>query len=235
MLERLSGWFGPGKMIRIPMGYVVPGVLAGLFVLALAYMGGYSRRGAEERQLREMEAKRQLDQLTDPLATGDATPLATNGGPSIGSSGPVRAPQRTDGLRSPQGGGAAPGQGPAERGGRLLDPRVVIVGGEADDPRQLGLNYLVAATLPPDEAEKAAAFLASRGLEVAVVPRDNRSSQREVVVLRGFAAGTINGPEALELQERLRELGREYRRELRGPAIFADSWWKKHSPRKAQP
>ena len=106
---------------------------------------------------------------------------------------------------------------------------VVLVAGPKDDPRQLGLNYLIAATLPRDEAEKAAQFLFSRGLEVAVVPADNGGSQRWVVVLEGLTAKDLGGPRARSLESTLQQLGRVYKQELKGPTVFNDPWWKKHS------
>lgn len=106
---------------------------------------------------------------------------------------------------------------------------MVAVTGSGDDPRQPGMNYLIAATLPTDEAEKAAAFLSSRGLEIAVVPVDNRPSQRWVVVLQAFGSREWYGPEGKRLEEQIKSLGREYQQQFKGPSVFRDPWWKKHT------
>ena len=90
------------------------------------------------------------------------------------------------------------------------------------------LNYLIAATLPRDEGEKAAQFLASRGLEIALVPVDNQGSRWVVVVLQGVAAKDLGGPAARNLEQRLQSLGREYK-QMKGPTVFNDPWWKKHT------
>lgn len=106
---------------------------------------------------------------------------------------------------------------------------VVIVTGAKDDPRQVGLNYLIAATLSQEEAEAAAQFLVSRGLEVAVVRADNRGPTRWVVILEGLAAKDLGSQRARTLEQRLQDLGRIYRNELKGPTVFNDPWWKKHT------
>jgi hypothetical protein len=106
---------------------------------------------------------------------------------------------------------------------------VIMVSGAKDDPRTVGLNYLIAATLTPDEAEKAAQFLVGKGLEVAVVPADNRGPNRWVVILEGLAAKDLGSQKARTLEQRLQDLGRIYKNELKGPTVFNDPWWKKHT------
>lgn len=99
----------------------------------------------------------------------------------------------------------------------------------ATDPREPGLNYLIAATLPIDEARRAADFLSSKGLEIGIIPVDNRPSLRWVVVLEGIAAKDLGGSAARSLERRIQDLGREYRDLHKGPTVFNDPWWKKHA------
>lgn len=105
---------------------------------------------------------------------------------------------------------------------------VLIVTGKKDDPRQEGLNYLIAATLDQKDAEEAAQFLFSRGLPVAVVPTEDRGAQRWVVILEGMPGKELSSPKAKGLETKLQELGRIYKQDFKGPTVFNDPWWKKH-------
>lgn len=98
------------------------------------------------------------------------------------------------------------------------------------DPRQVDMNYLIAATLPADEAQRAAQFLAGHGLAVALAPVNNRSSRREVVVLSGITREQYRqGDLRLQIEERVKSIGREFASEHRGGDDFASCWWKKFS------
>lgn len=108
-------------------------------------------------------------------------------------------------------------------------PRYVVVSKPADDPRQPGLNYLIAATLDRADSEKAASFLSERGLEIAVVPVDNRGSQWWVIVLSGVEGKDLSSARAKGLETRLEQLGRIYKDDFKGPTTFNEPWWKKYS------
>lgn len=218
----VSSWFSPGRAIRVPTGYVVP---LGLLVVVLvvgAYATGYRSRKTEELSQKSDSAAQEMAALVDPLNQPAASPppAAT---PSNRSSTQATKPPPTKPVATPK---TQENKANPPAGGRSSG--VVVVTGAGDDPRQAGLNYLIAATLPLDEAEKAAAFLVSRGLEIAVVPADNRSL-RWVVVLQGVAAKDLSGPSAKALEQRLQTLGREYKQVLKGPTVFNDPWWKKHT------
>ncbi|MDX2115958.1 MAG: hypothetical protein SFZ24_10135 [Planctomycetota bacterium] len=235
--------------MRLPVGYLIGISLLFAALLVGAFVTGYNRRKAEEIRVREAEAVRELDQVVDPLALpagGRSMPSSSERAPAEtdaansrrGSTGPTPNPQNrvpSGGNRpsttgnEPRSGAAAPPPSPVQSRPAERERGVVVVTGPADDPRQPGLNYLIAATLPTDEAEKAADFLSSSGLEIALVPADNRPSLRWVVVLRGVAAKDLGGPTARALEQRLQDLGREYKQVHRGPTVFNDPWWKKHS------
>lgn len=221
-------WFSPGRSIRVPVGYLIPLVLLAAALLVGAYATGYQARKAEDRRVQSAAAAREMMGLVDPL--NEPPPPQTRRAaetPTRSTAVPVtQSPSRTASTsgtqpRRTEAPSALPTQ-PAKQGG------VLTVTGKGDDPRQPGLNYLIAATLPPDEALKAANFLNSRGLEIAVVPADN-PSLRWVVVLQGVAAKDLGGSAARGLEQRLQVLGREYRQVLKGPTVFNDPWWKKHT------
>lgn len=217
-----GGWFGPGRAVRVPVGYLVPiGVALGLLLVG-AYSVGYQSRKSEELREQSNTAAQDMAALVDPLTL--PPPAAAK--PAPASTPPQRENRSTP---MPGGGGAkAPPTGSDKVANQGRGSGVIIVKSPAEDPRQGGLNYLIAATLPPDEAEKAAAFLVSRGLEIAVVRADN-ASLRWVVVLQGVAAKDLGGPTAKSLEQRLQALGREYKQVMKGPTVFNDPWWKKHT------
>lgn len=217
-----ASWFGPGRAIRVPTGYVVPLVLLVAVLVVGAYTTGYQSRKSEEIRLQSDSAAQDMTDLVDPLNQPKAATLPkTQPKPP-----PLQPPKSTP--PKPTTNSPKPPETRANQSQSGKSAGVVMVKGTADDPRQSGLNYLIAATLPPDEAEKAAAFLVSRGLEIAVVPADN-ASLRWVVVLQGVAAKDLSGPAAKALEQRLQTLGREYKQVLKGPTVFNDPWWKKHT------
>lgn len=208
-----ANWFSPGRAIRVPTGYLVPLGLLVLVLIVGAYTTGYQRRKAEETSLQSANAAQDMTALVDPLNQPE----------------PARQPAVQQSPTAP----LRAAQAPKARETRIPPPvskptGYVLVKSKADDPRQAGLNYLIAATLPPDEAEKAAEFLVSKGLEIAVVSADN-ASLRWVVVLQGVAAKDLSGPAAQSLEQRLQTLGREYKQVHKGPTVFNDPWWKKHT------
>lgn len=214
--DRLS-WLSPGRVIRLPVGYLI---VAALLILALSiggYMIGYKKREREEARLREQDLRRQFDDVRDPLAdpqgrSGAAGTVPSTGQPVLGS--PERPPVASSSEPPPSALSGRPG-------------RVTVVRQPGDDPREGGKNYLVAAQLALEEAQKAANFLAARGLEIAVVPVDNRSLTWHVVVVQGFGPGDWYGPGGKRLERDLQALGRQYKRDLKGPVDFSDAWWQK--------
>jgi len=127
--------------------------------------------------------------------------------------------------------GTPPPSSPSESGQSTNNPstgRVVVVGGKTKDPRQAGMNYLIVATLPKSEAEDAAAFLASRGLEIGVIPVDNRPSRWRVVVLEGFGSKDWYGTAGKALEAQVKALGREYQQERKASTNFKDPYWEKY-------
>ncbi len=196
----------PGQAVRIPVGYVGIGLAIAAIVVVGAYVAGYKKRESLADAERRAEAERLLDQTADPLVA-----LSPGSAAAAETTAPVtRTPARAS--------------NPAPQPRKLLH----IVTAPGDDPRQEGLNYLVVATLPTDEARKAGEFLVSRGLEIALVSINNRSSRQEVVVLQGLTREQFRQAQGTQLEQLVSQLGREYRRDHRG-IEFYDVYWKKYT------
>jgi len=200
----------PGRVVRVPVGYLF---FAGAIILALIVAGyavGYKKRDAEAAADRQREAQRALAGVTDPLQE-PAGPITQPTG--LGTAATPERPIPVPPSRSGPGG------------------RILRVDAPAQDPRRAGLNYLVVAFLPENEAQRAAEFLAGQGLEIGLMKVDNRPSWREVVDLQGLEASELGGEASDRIRQRVTALGRDYKRQERGPVDFADAYWKKHQPR----
>lgn len=216
-------WLSPGRVIRIPVGYVFVAAVVLVAMMIGGYMAGYKQRQREEERQRALEVRRQLDGVTDPLA---AAPAMVPAGPaaSPGGGGGTGAP--IAGRPEPASPTGAPGAAQVQAGSS--GGRLIVVRDGASDPRVVGQNYLVVAMLAYEEAERAANFLASRGLEILLVPVHNRPSNWHVIVGRGFGSGEYYGPSGKRLEHDIHALGREYKSQHRGPVNFSDAWWLKH-------
>ncbi|HBS29423.1 MAG TPA: hypothetical protein DEB06_08230 [Phycisphaerales bacterium] len=213
----MGSLFSAGRVVRVPIGYFF---FAGLLVLALVvggYVVGYKKRDAEADAERQRDAQRALSGVTDPLS-GPGPSGPGSGPPGVAE--PVRGPDPR-----PAGGGAQPNRSQTSAG-----PRIVRVERPGDDPRRAGLNYLVIATLPQADAERAAEFLVGNGLEIGLVKADHRPSWREVVDLRGLEPSQL-GDASDRVRQQITALGREFKRQGRGAVDFADAYWKKHQVR----
>lgn len=107
--------------------------------------------------------------------------------------------------RAPGGVGDAQGGEQAAAAGR-------IYGLTEPDPRQPGMNYLILARYPHDEAHRLATFVAEYGLDLAIIPSDN-ARLFFVVALRGFESGEIGaGTPGEAFREEVGNIGRAWRR-----------------------
>lgn len=208
------------------MGYIVPLVILAAALLVGAYATGYQARKSSETKLVASDAASDMSTMVDPLNLGgpmsSPTTRADERSRPPSSNQPSRQAGAQSATKSPVTLPSSEQKSPSKSAG------LIIVTRPDEDPRQAGLNYLIAATLPPDEAEKAGRFLVSKGLEVAVIPGDT-TRLNWVVVLQGVAAKDLGSPSVRALEQRLQALGREYRQVHKGPTVFNDPWWKKHT------
>lgn len=117
---------------------------------------------------------------------------------------------------------------------------VLTPGGvRAADPRTPNSNYLALATLPPEQAQDALDFLATKGLRAIAVPVDSGSRTannptRYTLISLGLAVPS--GQFSSTVQQRrehealVRTLGTEWRRERRGGSDFSQPQWIRYNP-----
>jgi hypothetical protein len=155
-----GGWLKPGRVIRLPVGYVLVAGTLTLVLLVSAYTIGYRSGQRLERHRYEQAvgssvagvADQDLTTL-DPLA---ASPSASGRG-LLSSSTPANSPS-------------------------TVKPTPRANWGDIEsDPRKKGFYYYVLATTKPDGARRLANFCRNNGLETYVVPCDNKPSFRWVV------------------------------------------------------
>jgi hypothetical protein len=192
---------GPGRSLRVPMGYVPVVAMVVLLVGAAGYVWGFSRGRSEARQdaARTLESAMATRTIADPL-----------GGAGAASPGP-------DGR-----GAAAPP--PRERSGTAAAPPLAAAlplppAGDGD-PRVPGLNYFVLSHTAPAMGESLVAFCRSEGLEAHLV-EDHRGVRRKVIVVPGYADGDRLSPQVQALERRIREVGLRWRAQRRGNEDFS--------------
>lgn len=199
---------GLGRIVRIPIGYFYVGGGIAIAVLILVYSFGV-RQG---RNAAEAEFQASLDRGTiiDPAA----------------ESGSGRTPETTD-----PGGAFTPNTRiqPESGGTQAENRRPNLPSGDVPlerDTRIRGLNYIVVEQFETDEAYKVAAFLRERGVDVMLLPTNNPRLLR-VVTRTGFDGWGSNA-EAQSLHQRIKDLGRTWKRQADGTKDFSQSFPQKY-------
>ena len=188
----------PGRMIRVPVGYIWTAVGLLILMVVLAYVFGYSR--GNRRAV--ADAERISEGLREKLEDGSRVvdPLLRSGGLPA-------AEALMDDSSAPE----TPPGGVSRTSGA--------------DPRVAGTAYFIAETPLWERADEIVAFIrlqgAGLGLDAAVVPTDNpRFGQ--VIVLPGFE------PSDSVTRDRLRtliiDLGRRYQRQGKNNDNFDDTY-----------
>lgn len=220
----LASLLSPGKVIRVPVGYVLL-VAAGFIVVGFGgYMLGYQQNQREVAA--QIEAKHRAEQaaIVDPTWVQNTKP--------IGSS--IAAPpvDRAAGVTANRGVDVGGAMRSADVSGSASDPAgsatLIKMMSGTKDPRTPDLNYFVVAHAPVAEADRAAEFLAANGIPVArLLP--NRNGMANVVVLIGFEGGEggLRSDRSRDLQSRIKSLGREYRA-AGGGMDFSTLWPQKY-------
>lgn len=108
------------------------------------------------------------------------------------------------------------------------------------DPREPGMNYLVLATLPADQARDAVEFMASNGVQVMGAPqldsgRDSANNpSRYTLYSLGLAIPgnrwSSMSLQRTEHQRSVARLGARWQREHRGGSDFSQTNWEKYEP-----
>lgn len=99
------------------------------------------------------------------------------------------------------------------------------------DLRIRGRNYLILALSPQDEAQRLQAFLAERGVDVMVGPRNNKGLC-QVIALNGFTREQIRDTDADDrYRTRLQAYGREWKTSNKGKGDDLSSmYYQKYEP-----
>lgn len=196
-----------GSSVRVPVGYLFLALALGFALVIAGYFAGYARRGAIEK-------------------ARDATSQAPIPGPEDDPlNRPLANPPETLGVKPVAGTQANAGAGARKQ---AVNPSGAAP--PSDDPRTAGLNYFVLADrISPEEAQKAADFLSSRGVAAAVV-FSNNAKFRRVIATRGFPGAEVNGPDASRLKADAARIGGLYKTQERGPVDFAKPYPEKFQP-----
>lgn len=78
------------------------------------------------------------------------------------------------------------------------------------DPRQSGLNYLVLAHYPPEDAQRLVGFLRQHGVEAAAF-RPEKSRLFQVIALHAFHKDQIDSPARRDFEKNIRQIGRAWK------------------------
>ncbi len=125
---------------------------------------------------------------------------------------------------------------PARSPSSIMSAAVFI----GDDPRSEGLNYLVLATLPTEQAADAISFMNTNGVTIIGVPElDSRGSgannpSRYTLYSLGLAIPgnrwSAMSSQRIDHQSMIATLGARWQRERRGGSDFSQTNWEKYEP-----
>lgn len=224
-----------GITLSVPKFYTL--IAVALVLIVGAWAGGYQigKRDGKDEMSRFV-----ADQpvVRPPSAgTGTNSPaLSDQSSPRAGN--PVSAnstsQQQTSPSTSSQPTSGVPTSAPSS------DAILTASGYRTRDPRTAGMNYLVLATLPMDQAADAIGFMNSNGLSIIGVPQlDSRRSgannpSRYTLYSLGLAIPgnqwSSMSNQRLEHQQMIANLGAKWQRERRGGSDFSQTNWEKYEP-----
>ncbi|MDP6479345.1 MAG: hypothetical protein QGI75_04815 [Phycisphaerales bacterium] len=186
--------FTPGSSLRLPMGFVVLGIVLVLGFIVLAWWLG---KGAGEAGAR-VDARIQVPVRVarDPLEY--QPPASAIEFPALPTEPAVLPPEQSPRAGEPP-----------------LD-------GDKGDPRVRGFHYFVLAETRPAGAEEIAAFCRDQGLDVAVVSGHN-ARLAQVIALPGLASPRSSDPAYRALDARIEEVGRRWKQSGRRTS-FSDRY-----------
>lgn len=209
--ERVLG-ITPGSRLNIPVGFAFIGLAVVIAVVLGAYMLGYNKSETKFKADQQRQAAEEGGGIVDPTAS----PFS-----DLEKSAAARQPTRPDPVVT-----APPANKPVAEPEKPA-AKVYIVKSPKEDPRRDGLNYPTVATLPIKEATATAEYLVSKGYSAALVPARNDNRLFMVMPLVGLdREGYQKNKDSIE--RTLRDLGRAFKRDLKGAADFNDLFWVKY-------
>lgn len=221
-----------------------------LVVLAIVFAWVIGYRLGEAKRAKELAPFTKPDPLTiqEPTA-GGSTPSGTGTTPSGGSvttaSNNPQAPQRPVTQRPETSAPPIANRPASVEVSATASPTnesdvFLPQGWNANDPREVGLNYLHFQIMARQEAELAVKFLSANGLEALAVPlKVDRSGSRgnnpppadakyRVVLRRGLTGDEFReGTAKQTMQAAAQRAGQVWKRDHRGTTDFSASSWEK--------
>ena len=177
-----SGWFGAGRTLRLPVGYIWLGGGGGILLLALAFSAGYVRGHGEATTTLEREFLTQQGAL--PVPPPEVQPGFVQQPTATRTETPAVSPATT-----------AKPSGPGE----ILS-----------DPRVKGLNYLILIHTQRDNAVELARFCRQGGVEAYAVPVKDGVLYR-VIARPGYAGGDRSSEPVRALEQRIAQVIRQWK------------------------
>lgn len=176
------GWFGAGRTLRLPVGYIWLGSGGGILLLALAFSAGYMRGHGEATT--KLEREFLIQQGTLPVPPPEVPPGFVQQPTATRTETPAVSPVPT---AKPSGPGAI-----------LADPRVE------------GLNYFILIHTQRGNAVELARFCRQGDVEAYAVPVKNGVLYR-VIALPGYAAGDRSSKPVRALEQRITAIIRKWK------------------------
>jgi hypothetical protein len=171
---------GPGRVVRMPAGFLMLACGAIILFLAMSYMVGHKRGYGTAKVEYEKLITAATVPVNDPLSNSQTVVDVQ------------RASNNGSGKPNPESGSAA-GTSPRN------DPSAWKTVIPAKDPRKKGLNYFILAQTTEQGAKLLADFCRTNGLETYVVTGNNDRSRR-VVAFPGFEASARTSPDIKALE-----------------------------------
>ncbi len=183
---------GPGRVLRVPAGFLLLACGFVVLCLALSYMVGHRRGfGAAKTEYEKLITATSVP-VNDPLGSFQPVveTLPAAGASNAKPATPNVTPNSTIGRNEPS------------------DWKPVI---PAKDPRKKGLNYFVLAQTSEQGSKTLAEFCRSNGLETYVVAGNNDRSRR-VIAFPGFEASARTSSEIKALEAKIHSIGDKWKK-----------------------
>ncbi len=228
-----------GVTLSVPKFYTL--IAVALVLIVGAWAGGYQigQRDGKDEMSRFMTdqpvvspsgADGRANELTNepqtqPRAQGNAAGT-TSPQQQTGTTGPAATQQPR----------SQPATGATRSAGAIMTPSGYLT----QDPRTAGMNYLVLATLPTEQASDAIGFMETNGLTIIGVPQldsggtSANNPSRYTLYSLGLAIPgnqwSAMSSQRRDHQQMIADLGAKWQRERRGGSDFSQTNWEKYEP-----
>ena len=206
--ETEGSWLSPGRLLRIPVGYLLLAVACAIALIVVAYSFGY-------KQAQEVVTQQYQQDLL--MNTGAMDSLKTND-PLMGAIVEYPSPA---GFPSVQ--GAAQAEPIFRENVRTSIESSPGWGEIFSDPRKNGLNYFILIETSEEGARRVVRFCRENGLETYAIARKNGRLYR-VIAVPGFISSQRSGNEVRVLESLIHRVGDKWKRDEGGTTDFRDKY-----------